>query len=54
MRFINGPRVAAAIKEAQQARGERVGIESNRVLAELEHLAFSRIDHYTCRARSRG
>jgi len=47
VRLMNRPRVAAAVKHAQQARAERVGIEADRVLAELEQLAFSRIDHYT-------
>jgi hypothetical protein len=35
-----------AIKRAQDARAERVGIESGRVLAELQELAFSNIAHY--------
>jgi phage terminase small subunit len=38
--------IATAIAKAQQARSERTGITQDRVLLELERLAFSNIDHY--------
>jgi phage terminase small subunit len=37
--------IAAAIAKAKQARSEWTGITQDRVLLELEHLAFSNIDH---------
>lgn len=40
------PKVAAAVAEAKAARAEKTGITQERVLAELELLAFSDIDHY--------
>jgi Terminase small subunit len=46
VRLLNRRRVAAAISHALQARAERVGIDADRVLAELEELAFSNLDHY--------
>jgi len=45
-RLLRRPRVVAAIKRAQDARAERVRIDADRVLAELEELAFSNIAHY--------
>jgi len=45
-RLLRRPRVVAAIKRAQDARAERVRIDADRVLAELEQLAFSNIAHY--------
>lgn len=39
--------VAQAIAEAQATRAEQVGITQTRVLAELELLAFSNLEHYT-------
>lgn len=50
---VQGPRllgnvgVAAAIVSAQQARARRTGITQDRVLRELELLAFSDVTHYT-------
>jgi len=38
--------VAAAIKRARDARADRAGIGSDRVLAELKELDFSNIGHY--------
>lgn len=38
--------IANAVKEAMAARAERTGITQDRVLLELEQLAFSNIDHY--------
>jgi Terminase small subunit len=49
-RLLNRPRVAAAIATAQQARAERVGIESDRVLAELEEARF--LEYRALRDRS--
>jgi len=45
-RLMRRPRVIAALSRAQDTRAERVGIESDRVLAELKELAFSNIGHY--------
>ena len=39
-------KVAKAIKDAQLGRSERVGIEQDRVLPELEEMAFSDISDY--------
>ena len=38
--------IGAAIAAAQAARAERTGITADRVLQELEHIAFSRVTHY--------
>ncbi len=49
---VQGPRllgnvgVAAAIQVAKEARNARTGITADRVLQELEALAFSDVDHY--------
>jgi phage terminase small subunit len=49
---VIGPRLLAngavrtAIEKAQQARSQGTGLTQDRVLYELEHLAFSNIDHY--------
>jgi phage terminase small subunit len=45
-RLLGNVGVARAIADAQQARAMRVGITQDRVLAELEELAFSSLDHY--------
>jgi len=45
-RLMSRPRVIEAIKRGQGPRADRVGIESDRVLAELEELAFSNIADY--------
>jgi Terminase small subunit len=45
-RLRRRPRVIATVKRAQDARTERLGIDADRVLAELEELAFSNIAHY--------
>ena len=45
-RLLRRPRVIAAIKRAQNARAARVRIDADRVLAELEALAFSNIADY--------
>jgi phage terminase small subunit len=45
-RLLRRPRVVAAIKRAQDSRAERVRIDAERVLAELEELAFSNIADY--------
>jgi phage terminase small subunit len=45
-RLLLRPHVARKIASIQKARAERVGITQDRVLAELEELAFSNIDHY--------
>lgn len=39
--------VTDAIEEAMASRGERTGITADRVLRELERLAFSDLDNYT-------
>lgn len=46
-RLLKHPDVAAAIIKRQAARSQRVGIDQDRVLAELELLAFSNLEHYT-------
>lgn len=43
--------VATAIREAMAARAERTGITQDRVLYELEQLAFSNVKHYTVDAK---
>ena len=43
---LTKPEIAAAIAEALDARSARTGITQNRVLQELEALAFSSVDHY--------
>lgn len=45
--LLRAPEVAKAIAEAQAARAARTGITVDRVLAELELLAFSDLEHYT-------
>lgn len=49
-RLLGHVGVARAIADAQQARATRVGITQDRVLAELEEVAFSSIDHYEVNA----
>ena len=44
--MLRNVKVAKAIREAQLGRSERVGIEQDRVLAELEEMAFSDISDY--------
>lgn len=50
-RLLTNAAIAAAIAKAQAARAERTGITQDRVLYELEHLAFSNITHYTTNER---
>lgn len=45
-RLLRNVEVAAAVRAAKAARAEKTGITQERVLAELELLAFSDIDHY--------
>jgi phage terminase small subunit len=45
-RLLRNVKVATAIRDAQKARAARVGIEQDRVLAELEEMAFSDISDY--------
>jgi phage terminase small subunit len=45
-RLLRNVKVAVAIRTSQQARAVRVGIEQDRVLAELEDMAFSDISDY--------
>jgi phage terminase small subunit len=44
---LRKPEIASAVQEAQQQLAERTGITVERVLAELEILAFSNLEHYT-------
>lgn len=46
IRLLRKAQIQAAIATAQKARAERVGITQDRVLAELELLAFSDLTHY--------
>lgn len=43
---LRKPEIAAAIERALEARSARTGITQDRVLRELEALAFSSVDHY--------
>lgn len=43
---LKKPEIAAAIEAALAARSARTGITQDRVLRELEALAFSSVDHY--------
>jgi phage terminase small subunit len=45
-RLLRNVKVGAAIRTSQQARAVRVGIKQDRVLAELEEMAFSDISDY--------
>lgn len=45
-KLLTLPNVKAALKEAQEARSQRTGITQDRVLEELQHLAFSNVDDY--------
>ena len=45
-RLLTNVDIGAAIAAAQAARAERTGITADRVLQELEHIAFSRVTHY--------
>ncbi len=45
-RLLAEAAIEAAIREAQAARSQRTGITADRVLAELELLAFSDVTHY--------
>jgi len=45
-RLLRQPNVVAAVGEAKRLRAARVGVSQDRVLSELEQLAFSRIDNY--------
>ena len=45
-RLRRQPNVVAAVGEAKRLRAARVGVSQDRVLSELEQLAFSRIDNY--------
>jgi phage terminase small subunit len=45
-RLLKDPDVAAAIAAKQEARAVKTGIDQARVLAELELLAFSNLEHY--------
>jgi phage terminase small subunit len=44
---LRKPEIAAAIQKAQEARAVRTGITQDRVLTELELLAFSDLTHFT-------
>lgn len=45
-RLLGNVRIAAEIQERQAARAKRTGITQDRVLVELELLAFSDVSHY--------
>ena len=47
VRLLANNRVGSAIAERKAQRAERVGITQERVLSELQALAFSDVEHYT-------
>lgn len=50
--LLRKPNVAAALERAIAARSERTGITQDRVLQEIEHIAFSDYRHYEMDVRS--
>lgn len=44
--LLRKPEIIAALAQAQASRAKRTGITQDRVLAELEQLAFSDVSHY--------